>query len=1169
MRLAHLLPLLNDDRDFTGLAARLAAGDQAAVADLPAAVRPFVAMGLAARLRRPVLLVVSRPDHAADLRDLLSLYAPPGVTVQAWPASDTIPYERLPRDPAKTAAQLSTLMHWAEFDGAAGPTILVAPARGLMQQLLTPAELRAATQVLAVGATVDVGALLSGWVAAGYEAVSVVESPGTFSRRGGIVDVWPPTHEWPVRLELWGDTIDSLRVFDPATQRSQRKVERVSVPPPVDVPLWAVRHARPAIDAEADLAPLRPEAVDEWRAMLERAAAGTPVAELELLAPYLLDRPASLLDYLPADVLVIVDEPDSVAMAGSQVEMQAEELRAQFERQGELPAGLRRPYHAWDDVWRAVQARAALRFGSAPADADAGAVTLAGFEAALALGGQTDRLVALVGARIGAGQRTVLVSEQSERVADILAEHDIFAVARKGRAPAAAGELNPPVPGTVEVVHGELGGGWAHAGLQTLVLSDLELFGWQRQRRAPGRRRSATAARAFLERLRPGDYVVHIEHGIARYGGLVQREAGGVEREYLLLEYAGADRLYVPVDQTDRVLAYSGPAGGEPVLNRLGSPEWERTKRRVRKAVAELAQELLTIYAARETVSRAPHPADSEWQREMEEAFPYDETPDQARAIEEVKADMEAAEPMDRLICGDVGYGKTEVALRAAFKAINGGRQVAVLVPTTVLALQHYETFTRRLGTFPVRVEMLSRLRSKRHQDEVVKELASGRVDLVIGTHRLLQRDVRFRNLGLVIVDEEQRFGVRHKERLKQLRVEVDVLTLSATPIPRTLHMSLVGVRDMSLIETPPEERLPIRTFVRPAGDDLIREVILRELDRGGQVYFVHNRVQSIAHVAHRLRELVPEARFLVGHGQMDEDVLERVMLAFVRQEADVLICTTIIESGLDISNVNTLIIDNAVHFGLAQLYQLRGRVGRSSSRAYAYLLYDPARPMTLEAQERLEAIQEATELGAGFRIALKDLELRGAGNLLGAEQHGHMEAVGFDLYTRMLAQAVELARGNPPPRELAAIKLDLPLDAHLPADYVPDPDVRLMLYQRLAQPASPAAIADLERELIDRFGPLPAPARNLLEVLRIKSRALELGIDSIGPVEDELVVRPVPTAGLDARALGRVGRGAVRATPSTVRLNLRRLGDDWLAALFDVLRLIEEARERALALVG
>ena len=555
--------------------------------------------------------------------------------------------------------------------------------------------------------------------------------------------------------------------------------------------------------------------------------------------------------------------------------------------------------------------------------------------------------------------------------------------------------------------------------------------------------------------------MVHIEHGIARFAGLTHKTLDGNEREYLELRYAQGDRLFVPTDQVDRVSRYVGPGDHTPALTRLGSGDWVRAKERVRRAVGDLARDLLGLYAARQVLEGHAFPPDTAWQQELEASFPYLETPDQLEAVRQVKSDMENLRPMDRLVCGDVGYGKTEVAIRAAFKAVLDGRQTAVLVPTTVLAQQHYRTFQERLSSFPARIEMLSRFRSERDQRQVVSDLASGAVDIVIGTHRLLQKDVTFKNLGLVIIDEEQRFGVAHKERLKQMRREVDVLTLSATPIPRTLHMSLVGIRDMSTMETPPEERLPIKTYVSEFDDRLVREAIIRELERGGQVYFVHNRVHNIEQVAHRLRDLVPEAEIAVAHGQMPEELLERVMLDFVRGGIDVLVCTTIIESGLDIPNVNTIIINQADRLGLAQLYQLRGRVGRGAFRAYAYVLYDRGRVLTEPAQKRLQTIFEATELGAGFQIALKDLEIRGAGNLLGAEQSGQIGAVGFDLYVRLLAEAVErlkaLQRGEKPPLPATArpaVTLDLPLTAHIPHSYVPDLNLRLALYQRLASAA-------------------------------------------------------------------------------------------------------------------
>ena len=660
---------------------------------------------------------------------------------------------------------------------------------------------------------------------------------------------------------------------------------------------------------------------------------------------------------------------------------------------------------------------------------------------------------------------------------------------------------------------------------------------------------------------------MHVDHGIGRFRGLYRtggtegqngNGTGSATREFLLIEYDGADRLYVPSEQADRVTRYVGGGDDAPNLTRLGTQEWTRAKARARRAVRDIAKDLVELYAARKLAQGHAFSADTTWQHELEDSFPYMETPDQLTAISEVKADMEIAVPMDRLLVGDVGYGKTEVALRAAFKAVMDGRQVAVLVPTTVLAQQHFTTFKERFGVFPVRVEVLSRFRSPKEQAVVVEAAVAGAVDVVIGTHRLVSKDVSFKNLGLVIVDEEQRFGVAHKERLKQLRKEVDVLTLTATPIPRTLHMSLAGVRDMSVMETAPEERLPIRTYVAEYDDGLVREAILRELDRGGQVYYVHNRVQSIEIVHRRLRELVPEARFLVGHGQMAEEQLERVMLDFAEGKADVLICTTIIESGLDISNTNTIVIDMAHRLGLAQLYQLRGRVGRGPVRAYAYFLYARDTQLNEQAEARLRTIYEATELGAGFRIAMKDLEIRGAGNLLGAEQSGQIAAVGFDLYTRLLGEAVDLMQaaeaGTPPPMVDAVgpdrrPSLDLPLDAFLPSDYVSDEAARLNLYQRFATATTGEQVGALIAELEDRFGPLPEQATNLVYQVGLRLEALRAGVSQVTATDHEIVVKLHGRPPADVTRLSREVGATLRAGSNQLRLP-RGKGEGWLVTL-------------------
>ncbi|MDQ3880560.1 MAG: transcription-repair coupling factor, partial [Chloroflexota bacterium] len=677
------------------------------------------------------------------------------------------------------------------------------------------------------------------------------------------------------------------------------------------------------------------------------------------------------------------------------------------------------------------------------------------------------------------GQRIVLASDQAPRLAEILGEagHPVGVVSTLTEA---------PPPGAIALIERSLNDGFAGGPENLVVVTDRELFGGTRVRRLTAGKRAPT--RDPIGQLAPGDHVVHVDHGVARYVGITQRTYGDVTREYLQLDFAGDDKIFLPVDQIARITRYSG--GPPPTLSRLGGTDWERTKARVRRAVGDLARELLEIYAARESADGFAYSVDTTWQREMEEAFPYTETVDQRRTIEEVKADMLRRRPMDRLVCGDVGYGKTEVALRAAFKAVQDGKQVAVLVPTTVLAQQHLSTFRRRLAPFPVRVEMLSRFVSPPDQRRIVAGVAEGTVDIVIGTHRLLQKDIRFADLGLMVVDEEQRFGVAQKERIKSFRREVDVLTLSATPIPRTLHLSLIGIRDISVIETPPEARLPIQTRIAEDDDGLIRDAINRELDRGGQVFFVHNRVDTIHSAAERVRRLVPRARVVIGHGQMAEGMLERVMLDFDAGRFDVLVCTTIIESGLDIPNANTIVINRADTFGLAQLYQLRGRVGRSDRRAYAYLLHRRGMPLSSVARKRLHAIFSASDLGAGYQIALSDLEIRGAGNILGAEQHGHMAAVGFELYTRLLAEAVDRERGRVPVPEPAPVRIDLPVSAYLPDAYIRDAGAKLEIYRGFAGISSADAADALRAELTDRFGPIPPEVDGLFAAVSVRMAA-------------------------------------------------------------------------------
>ncbi|HLQ04139.1 MAG TPA: transcription-repair coupling factor, partial [Verrucomicrobiae bacterium] len=741
----------------------------------------------------------------------------------------------------------------------------------------------------------------------------------------------------------------------------------------------------------------------------------------------------------------------------------------------------------------------------------------------------------------------IVATPQAARLTELLADRDVLTSPHDTLA-------DSPEPGSLVLARVGLAEGFGIPELGLRVFTDAEVFGFRKPRH-PERRRRRVAMGSFLSDLKPGDHVVHEEHGIGRFERFVTKEVAGVVREYLELAFAGTDVVALPTERVDRVTRYIG--GTPPALSALGGREWAATKRKAKKAVEDIARELLKLYAVRETVHAHAFGKDTPWQIEMENAFQFTETPDQLQAIEDTKSDMERGRPMDRLVVGDVGYGKIEVALRAAFKAVQDGKQVAVLVPTTVLAQQHYETFVERLETFPVRVAMLSRFKTPAEQREVISDIEKGEVDVVIGTHRLLQKDVKFRDLGLLVIDEEHRFGVKHKERLKELRTEVHVLSMTATPIPRTMHMALSGVRDISVIETPPESRQPIETHVVERTDDVLREAMLRELDRGGQVYYVHNRVQGIEHEAQRLRALVPKARFVVAHGQMDERRLERVMVEFADGEHDVLVCTTIIESGLDIPNVNTIVIDRAGQLGLAQLYQLRGRVGRSDAKAYAYLLHTKEERLTEDARKRLQAVFEASELGAGFKIAMHDLEIRGAGNILGAEQHGHVAAVGFELYTQMLEEAVNEQRGAPRQAALPEIVVDLALSTAIPDEYVPSRQRKLELYRRIAELRALEDLSALRDELRDRYGPPPEPVRNLLYGVEVKLRAVAAGATEVRARGPEL--RLVLGADLTPERRANLLRvfPKIVAGQRQVRLSVLNMRGDWRDALTRMLDLV------------
>ncbi|MBC8249406.1 MAG: transcription-repair coupling factor, partial [Anaerolineales bacterium] len=925
-------------------------------------------------------------------------------------------------------------------------------------------------------------------------------------------DVFPPHSAQPVRIELFGNEIESLRLFEPDTQRSQEKVSSFTLVPASEaLPKHGPLPARRA--AQLDLSACHESAAAEFEANFAALEEGQHFKGLEFYIPCLYPQPGNLIDFLPTEGLLVVDDLTELEASMADLEASALELQKDLLEAGELPSGLPIPYFTWDELQEVLLDRHPLVLGY---DGGEEQPLSRLFAPGPRYGGRLKQVLDDWRRMLQERERIVVVSRQAQRLAALWGERE---AAGEFRVTSVEGITKLPPLRSLTIVQGTLAEGWTllpplfppqiggdeRGGQQATccLQTDAEIFGWSRPLPRRVRRPRAVTPEAFFADMAPDDYVVHIEHGIGIFRGLVELTLDGVKREYLDIVYDGDDRLYVPVHQADRLSRYVGASDRPPALHRLGAADWARVKAQAKRAVEDIARELLELYAAREVVPGHAFPPDHPWQAEVEASFPYIETEDQLRAIEEIKADMEKPKPMDRLICGDVGYGKTEVALRAAFKAVMGHKQVAILVPTTVLAQQHYTTFQERLKPFPVEVEMLSRFRSRREQGEILSKLQAGTMDIVIGTHRLIQKDVAFKDLGLLIIDEEQRFGVTHKERLKQMRKEVDVLTLTATPIPRTLYMSLTGVRDMSTIDTPPEERLPVKTHVGEYDETLIRKAILRELDRGGQVYFVHNRVQSIRPVAQRLERLVPEATLAIGHGQMPEAKLEQVMLDFAAGEIDVLVCTSIIESGLDIPNANTLIVNRANQFGLADLYQLRGRVGRGARRAYAYFLYDHPHRLTDTARQRLQTILEASELGAGFGIAMRDLEIRGAGDLLGTRQHGHIAAVGFDLYCRLLAQAVWELKEEPEgetPSALSAplapsVSIDLPLPAFIPRDYVPDPPLRLRLYRRMAGLATMDEIEEMERELKDRFGDLPEATTNLLYQLRLKVLALRAGV--------------------------------------------------------------------------
>ncbi|MCC6458281.1 MAG: transcription-repair coupling factor [Caldilineaceae bacterium] len=1153
MHLTGLLELLNRLPPFRHL---LENGSETPLALLQAA-RPYMTAGLYNARGNALLLLTARSEMVQQIVSQLALWLPEpeagGPSILPFPEADALPYERIGWSSATRQQRLTALSALQSRTNA--PPIVVASTRALMQKTLPTRELRLALRPVKVGEIVRLDQMSARWVQTGYNPADVVEEPGVFARRGGIVDIWPPNLPYPVRIDLFGDEVESLRLFDPATQRTIRQVQQVEIGPgsealskygPAALQRLGLQpdllNAASNLDASATGSPLQDPNLllavrEELRREVDYLRESQSFHGIEWYLPYFYEQPASLLDYLPSDGLLLMDDAIDFFATLYELETQANGLAAELHRSGELPRDFARSYFTTDELRaRLLHAKPIiLGYGDLLGKStDANTPLARAFIPGPRYAGKTKQIVSDIAKLREADDAAVLLTRQAARLQAALADADITAHVHSDL-------TTPPAPRTTVLVQGIAPEGFILRGIERPqasgdydlhFLTDTELFGWSKpQARRRPTAHSTVAPEIFFADVKPGDYVVHLEHGVGVYDGLIKLELGGMSREYLQVSYARNDKLYVPVHQADRLSRYVGAGEKTPSINRLGTADWQMVKDRARKSVADIAEDLLHLYAEREVARGHSYSPDGPWQDELAASFPYEETDDQINAIDAVRQDMESDRPMDRLIAGDVGYGKTEVAVRAAFKAIMDGKQVAFLVPTTVLAQQHYRNLSQRLSKFPVRVEMLSRFRTPAQQEAIIRGLAEGSIDLLVGTHRILSDDLDFKDLGMLIIDEEQRFGVAQKEKLKQLRTQVDVLTLSATPIPRTLHMSLSGIRDMSTITTPPKERLPVHTVLAEYDDVLVRQAIEREITRNGQVFVVTDKVRGIQALADRIQHLVPEATVDIGHGQMAERQLEDVMYRFAQGEFDVLVATTIIENGLDIPNANTIIINRADHFGLAQLYQLRGRVGRGAQRGHCYLLYEKFNPLSYDARRRLAAIMESSEeLGAGFRIAMRDLEIRGAGDLLGARQHGHIDSVGFDLYTRLLAQAINEAKRKmhvidqalqQQPTENGAgngtengsgqgsdagdgalhlqpaqaqpstgteltdlensfdindplappVLLDLPLDAQIPQTYIEEESLRLQMYRRIAGMTHLESIEEMRKEMVDRFG--------------------------------------------------------------------------------------------------
>lgn len=1159
--LQGLVELLRQSRGFAAVARSLQQGS-------------FLVTGLSGTQRSALLSTVYDPGRvmlvvthgqqqadrlAQDLEELL-----PSAPIYVWEGHELMPYDEAEAAWDLRAQRLEVLAHIQ-----APGSVIVAPVQGLVEGLveLDP-EIKSEISINS-SSRMDIEELAERLVTLGYERTPMVETFGQFSIRGGIVDIAPFNQDHPVRIEFFDDEVDSIRTFELDTQKSLENIAEVVIKPAREViyrweefpqireAIWEAAKAQ-----SSKLYGLRKRA--EADRLLEQVARHLEAFEQQRYFPGMdqykpfLGRIINLIDLVPSDALVVLDEPTRVRDAARALVVDTGQQLAGLLEQGRILPETAKIYQDWNDLWASLKGFTILYLsvlGKRTQGMDGVPSSSLGLRLPEHVNGSLERFLQKAKQLRGESYRMLVVTshrERADRLVELLRDEDIPA------------SFSPTVDhnlqmGSCLVTTGSLETGFEFPAFKLALYTDLELYGKRRAKRHKTAK-VEKGLRLTQADLKEGDYVVHVNHGIGQYLGVETLEVGGHKKDYLKIKYAGQDRLYLPTDQIHLLQRYIGLDDQPPRLSKLGGSEWARIKKRAKESVKELAGGLLKLYAEREAIPGYAFPPDTPWQHDFESLFPYQETPDQLTAIAEVKRDMERQRPMDRLLCGDVGYGKTEVAIRAAFKAVASGKQVAVLVPTTILAQQHHRTFSERFESYPVTVAVMSRFQSQMEINKILAGLKDGTVDIVIGTHRLLSPDVVFKDLGLVVVDEEQRFGVAQKERLKEICKQVDVLTLSATPIPRTLHMAMVGVRDMSLIETPPEGRYPIRTYVVEYDEQIVQQAIRRELARKGQVYFVYNRVQTIDRMYAELQELVPEARIAIGHGQMDEAVLERVMLDFYNGEFDILLCTTIIETGMDIPNVNTLIVYDADQMGLAQLYQLRGRVGRTNRVAYAYFTHRKDKILSEDAEKRLQAIKEFTELGSGIKIAMRDLEIRGAGNILGPEQHGFITSVGFEMYCRLLEESIKELKGEveqTPPEPV----LDLDVDAYIPDEYVSDPNQKVELYKRIIEAVSLEDCDDLEEEIQDRFGDLPAPVRNLLQVARAKLLAKFIGISGINVQRGAFMVKLLEGLSLDNQiymGLMRKYRGQVTYRHARIpRLRIAKAKDDEqsMAQLVEVLK--------------